>query len=252
MKTKTSFALILALIMAISMSMVAVADPDVDPIVTITSDTGSFTVVQGNTLNLTATSIMANFAQDWQLKEQTWTGATRTGGNEVGDVLNSTAPPTQLQFVSNAQFSAVGLEPGLYSVKYEITVTRLAGNKDGSSYDEVEITVTGDIPVVVDYPAAPAIAARLLRENGVCREVPEVTMFPWLPSYMGPQTDFDGVAKSDAAAYEAAVDDLPYAKRCLLITFPLIVNSPKVSPGSFSGGFLVYVNYEIKHKSRGC
>jgi hypothetical protein len=205
MKTKTSFALILALIMAISMSMVAVADPDVDPIVTITSDTGSFTVVQGNTLNLTATSIMANFAQDWQLKEQTWTGATRTGGNEVGDVLNSTAPPTQLQFVSNAQFSAVGLEPGLYSVKYEITVTRLAGNKDGSSYDEVEITVTGDIPVVVDYPAAPAIAARLLRENGVSGSARGYYV-SMVALYMGPQTDFDGVAKSDAAAYEAAVD----------------------------------------------
>jgi len=84
---------------------------------------------------------------------------------------------------------------------YTLMVSARHGGSTGSDTEVVIVQTT----VVVDYPAAPAIAARLLRENGVSGSARGYYV-SMVALYMGPQTDFDGVAKSDAAAYEEAVD----------------------------------------------
>ncbi len=87
--------------------------------------------------------------------------------------------------------------PGTYTLKIQAK----HGNDWGDDTEIVEVY----LQVVVDYPAAPAIAARLLKANGFGGK----NMGTWVSMvalHMGPETDFDGVHKSNVAAYEAAVD----------------------------------------------
>ncbi|HPS33152.1 MAG TPA: hypothetical protein PKW57_06575 [Anaerolineaceae bacterium] len=87
--------------------------------------------------------------------------------------------------------------PGTYTLKIQA--------KHGNAWGEDTETVEVYLQVIVDYPAAPAVAAKLLKTHGFTGK----NMGSWVSQvalHMGPETDFDGVQKSEVAAYEAAVD----------------------------------------------
>ena len=69
----------------------------------------------------------------------------------------------------------------------------------------VSATYTVDL-ASEDCPAAPAVAARLLREAGLSmKDETTKNYIAQVADHMGPQTDFDGVGKCDLEPYEAAV-----------------------------------------------
>ncbi|UTR11524.1 hypothetical protein MM300_04110 [Evansella sp. LMS18] len=93
-------------------------------------------------------------------------------------------------------------EPGEYSVK----VKGRHGNEWGN--DSEEVIVSTDV-VEVDYPAAPAVANKLLKDAGIGNMLGKgkngINLISSVAHEMGPGTDFHGVEKSDTEAYEAAV-----------------------------------------------
>jgi hypothetical protein len=90
--------------------------------------------------------------------------------------------------------------PGTYDVK----VTARHGGDTG---EDTETVLVEQTVVVLYYPAAPAIAAHYLKSLGVKAGSPTYTnIVSQVARYMGPETDFDGVAKEDAA-YEETVED---------------------------------------------
>lgn len=208
---KKIIAMILVLILVLGFSGIAVLGAAEPPTVTIISDNGLYTVEQGGTLNLTATSVMGTNQHNWRLTAQEWTGATRTGGNVVGDEVYASTPPSgDLTFVSNAVFSAEGKEIGVYEVRYSISVLRLNGNQAASGNDDVSVEVIEvSIPVYVEPMAAPAIAARILKFNGVQPRYGKGknggNFIADVAPAMGPKTTFNGIDKEiwneDAGRY---------------------------------------------------
>jgi hypothetical protein len=89
---------------------------------------------------------------------------------------------------------------------YTIKVTAHVSNDVGS---DVEQVVVSQQTLTADYPAAPAVAAHILKDQGVSARYGSGkkggNYISDVAGHMGPQTDFDGVAKDDVDAYEAAV-----------------------------------------------
>lgn len=90
---------------------------------------------------------------------------------------------------------------------YEVKVTGRHGNEWG---EDSEVVVVSSTMVIVDYPAAPAVANQIIREhmprlsrnqvNFLIREVAHK-----MGDEFGRGTDFNGVPKSDVALYKAEV-----------------------------------------------
>ncbi len=73
--------------------------------------------------------------------------------------------------------------------------------------EDTEEVVVEQTVVVLYYPAAPAIAAHYLQGLGVKAGSPAFkNVVSSVAHHMGPETDFDGVAKEDPA-YEQTVED---------------------------------------------
>jgi hypothetical protein len=92
---------------------------------------------------------------------------------------------------------------GTYTIR--ATLNSIVGQ--GTPSDDVSETVTWqqDTVVVVDYPAAPAVAAKLLNDAGVKAKYSGGNYISDVAHEMDPGTDFRTVPKSNVAAYEAAV-----------------------------------------------
>jgi hypothetical protein len=95
---------------------------------------------------------------------------------------------------------------GTYTLKGTLKTIRGA---DLDLAEEDDLILQLEQEIVVDYPAAPSVAARLLDDAGVSHRygsgknggnhVADVA------NWMGPGTMFDGVSKDDVEAYEDAV-----------------------------------------------
>lgn len=101
-------------------------------------------------------------------------------------------------------FDYTVLAPGTY------TIVALAEHGPASDEDSVAIEIEETRQtVVVDYPAAPAVAADILKEKGVAARYGSGkkggNYISDVAAYMGPQTDFDAVSKSEVEAYRAKV-----------------------------------------------
>jgi hypothetical protein len=100
---------------------------------------------------------------------------------------------------------------GTYNVKVIATIN---GNKTGEDSEIVEVILQGDDggEVIVDYPAAPAIANELLREHGVSHKYGKNGNYiSDVARKMGngatfPDANGEPIEKSDHVAYRAAVD----------------------------------------------
>jgi hypothetical protein len=87
---------------------------------------------------------------------------------------------------------------------YVITVTAKQGRWTG---EDTETVVVEQTVVVLYYPAAPAVAVHYLQDLGVKAGSPTFkNIVSSVARHMGPETDFDGVAKEDPA-YEQTVED---------------------------------------------
>jgi hypothetical protein len=68
----------------------------------------------------------------------------------------------------------------------------------------------GDPPIIIDYKAAPAVAADLLHSEGVNPNYGKGksggNYIADVARFMGPRTDFDGISKSDEDDYRDAVE----------------------------------------------
>jgi hypothetical protein len=203
MKKKTSFAILLTMIMALVVSSMAMAVPAPDVVVTITPysadvDGQRIEVPQGSTQLLTATAVLGS--GNFTFVSDLWTNATRQSGPLAGDTSGS-------QFVSTALFNSAGYAVGdKVTVTYQITVTRGSSEQQyesDSDYAYIEI-IEGTITVEVTPKAAPAVAAAILKYNGVSplmvvgqgRNREQVNMIAAVAHHMGPQTYFNGVPKS--------------------------------------------------------
>jgi hypothetical protein len=101
-----------------------------------------------------------------------------------------------------AAWSATWSIPG--PGNYTITAKVKHVSEEGEATESVSVTT-----LTVDYPAAPAVAAKLLHDAGVNPRYGQGkdggNCISNVALHMGPGTDFDGEEKSDVAAYEAAV-----------------------------------------------
>jgi len=58
-----------------------------------------------------------------------------------------------------------------------------------------------------NYPAAPAVANKILKELGISNRYMGTNLISEVSKLMGPNTEFDGVLKKDAVKYEEAIRD---------------------------------------------
>lgn len=185
MKNKTLVTLLaVVMLFAVVSTVYATA-----PVVNILSPTGTLT------FSSFPQTVPVRFSLTHDANIQSINDATLYVNNvAVGSINPSGAQVTYAEFEIPWNILGVGT--------YQLKVTATHGNDTGQ---DVETVIVAMGVVTVDYPAAPAIAARLLRENGVAgrNRGYYVSM---VALYMGPQTDFAGVAKSNVAAYEAAVN----------------------------------------------
>jgi hypothetical protein len=162
-----------------------------------------------HTANVSATfSNSPNLCQgqgtNWSLKVLD-AGATQIAG-AAGSYIAAGGPPavcaegsSKTETLSNVVFPTAGT----YTIR--ATLNSIVGQ--GTPSDDVSETVTWqqDTVVVVDYPAAPAVAAKLLNDAGVKAKYSGGNYISDVAHEMFPGTDFDGVEKSSVAAYEAKV-----------------------------------------------
>ena len=143
MSKKMVLVLTLVLLLAFSVVSFAATAPTIElnPIGPLTY--ASFP----QTYNVTGTATFSNPLQELQLQID---GTLH--GVALGTITAANSP-------YSFSFPWTITQPGTYEVK----VTGKHGNAWGYDDEEVVVTTT----VVVDFPAAPAIAAELLRENGV-------------------------------------------------------------------------------------
>ncbi len=119
-------------------------------------------------------------------------------GVQEGDAQNPQEANPDAYFDFSLPWTITG--PGTYVVK----VTASHANSTGEDTEEVVVEQT---VVVLCYPAAPAIAAHYLQALGVKAGSPTFkNIVSSVAHHMGPETDFDGVAKEDPA-YEQTVED---------------------------------------------
>jgi hypothetical protein len=188
MKKTLSLVLTLLLIVSLSSTVLAATAPSIslDPIGTL-----NYTSYP-QTYAVTGTATFESPLQNLQLKID---GVKH--GDDLGTITAANSP-------YSFSFDWHILAPGTYTV----TVTGRHGNDWGSDSEEVE--VIGETVVTVDYPAAPAVANRIIRNHYPKLPRKQVNfMISEVAHEMGNEfgrgTDFHGVAKEDAVAYEAAV-----------------------------------------------
>jgi hypothetical protein len=193
-------------------AMVAGAAFAAGPVLTITSPTSTSALtyssfpqtvdVEGTVAYTGGTGGGANLCAVKQLSVT----VTGDGGYEdpIG-YLDDVQSPTQGECPeTSTTWSYIWSIPAAGS--YTITATAKVRSESGTAVEEV---VVYEETVNADYPAAPAVAAKILDEEGVpARYGNGRSGGNWISDvahHMGPQTDFDGVSKSNVAEYEAAV-----------------------------------------------
>ena len=152
---KKGLAIVLTLMLVLSVAGMAFAQPPLNFSTAITPN--ATTVEPGEVVDLTATTSVTHPGEGAQYFSDTWS-------DNVYDVVNASGSGSS--YTSTAKFSSD--TEGIYYVTYSITLK--VGANEGTEGDEAEITVeeiNGVIPIVVECPAAPAIAAHLLQENNV-------------------------------------------------------------------------------------
>lgn len=177
--------------------------------------TGSHEVTSfPHTADVSATfSNAPNLCQTGEMQWALWvlgTDGTTVLASAGGSYMTSGTPPTCAAGTSKVEtLSGVNFPtPGVYTLRGTLkTAGNSAVNEDESG--EVEFTLEIDEPIVLDYPAAPAVANALLKEAGKPNTMGkgrhQTNLIQEVARQMGPATDFNGVAKSDVDAYRNAV-----------------------------------------------
>jgi hypothetical protein len=144
-------------------------------------------------------------------------------GDGVPQYITLIDQPSEFVMLSNDKFNFEA-EWNL-SVEDEFVITVFAWinpDEDGDDDDvlkfEDEITVEviydedengddddDDDNVMDNYPAAPAVANKILKELGISNRYMGTNLISEVAKEMGPNTEFDGVLKTDAVDYELAI-----------------------------------------------
>lgn len=130
-------------------------------------------------------------------------------GTDHGDPVNIGVNNQVVAY--NFSFPWNIVEAGTYDVR---VIAAIQGKKTGDDFETVEVILEGNGggEVIVDYPAAPAIANELLREHNIShRYGKKGNYISDVAQQMGKGASFpdkDGIyiEKSDHEAYRAAVD----------------------------------------------
>lgn len=179
------------------------------------SPTGSHEVTSfPHTADVSATfSNSPNLCQTGEMQWALWvldTDGTTVLASAGGSYATSGTPPTcaagssKVETLSGVNFPTAGV----YTLRGTLqTVGNSAVNDDKTA--EVEFTREIDEPIVLDYPAAPSVANDLLHDAGKSNTIGkgrhQTNLIREVAHQMGPGTDFNGVAKSDVAAYRNAI-----------------------------------------------
>lgn len=167
------------------------------------SVTGSISPPDGSTITAPSTTLTVTFGGEAQ---GTGCGLNTNIKYEVssGTISDVTTSCTDGLWTSTATWS------GYSSGEQTVTVSFL--QKHGQVNDpfthEGSVTATYTVNLeTTDCPAAPAVAARLLRDAGKNMNDEDVKNYiAQVAAHMGPETYFDGVDKCDLDGYEAAVE----------------------------------------------
>lgn len=123
----------------------------------------------------------------------------------VNDTPVHTTVLTGLGNDSSTNFSLPWTISGPDTYNLKVTATR-PNNNTGEAETVVEITELTVPPVVVtECPAAPAVAAKLLKQHNTKPKAAS-NYISQVAKQMGPQTEFNGVGACDKSAYQNAVD----------------------------------------------
>jgi hypothetical protein len=139
---------------------------------------------------------------------------------EIGyleDVASGNATTCSPLTTANWSYPWNVLEPGEYTIR--ATAKVVPSQETGSA--EADVVVLDERTVIASFPAAPAVAARTLAEEGVAarygsgrtggNHIADVAA----EMNKTPGTDFRGVAKKDVADYAEAVHDYLHEKGAL-------------------------------------
>jgi len=181
----------------------------------IFSPTGSHEVTSfPHTANVSATfSNSPNLCQTGEMAWELWVVGTNgttvlksTGGSYVSSGTPKTCPAGTSK--EETLLDVIFPTAGTYTVRGTLKTVGTSAVNDAET-DELEFTLEIDEPIVVDYPAAPAVANDLLKAAGKSNTVGkgkgQINLMQEVAHKMGPGTDFNGVAKSDVTAYRNAV-----------------------------------------------
>lgn len=144
---------------------------------------------------------------DWRL----WvlgTDGTTILADDDGSYVTAGTPPTCAASTSQVETLTGVVFPtaGVYTLRATL---KTAGNQAVNDDETETVNFQLEQTIVVDYPAAPAVANKLLKDAGesnlIGKGKNQTNLIEEVAEYMGPGTDFDGVSKSDVAAYETAV-----------------------------------------------
>jgi hypothetical protein len=193
---KRILASILSLALMLSFTVPALAATDQDKTVTpviVLKTTGP--IYTGGTFELEATTLKhAPDVHDFWIFETVQHGGSRTfDGTNYINTVTLTAPATA----------------GIYTVRYDIKMSN-PGGVEWNGFDTEEINVLIELQLVVENPAAPAVANSILKEAGLSPRYHISgkvygNLISDVAHKMGPGTDFEGVSKDDVEAYKAAV-----------------------------------------------
>ncbi|HSK68668.1 MAG TPA: hypothetical protein VLA21_05350 [Candidatus Limnocylindria bacterium] len=188
----------LALVLVLGLAAAALADTKTAQSVVITVPD---TVYVNEPFQVTAKTLKEGNSLDhstWNLGNFLADGGALVAGSLT---LNAIAP-VDGYYNHNLSLTAPA-NPGTYTFLYTIRMYNNSNEWLGSAED---VLVVLPIQLVVDHPAAPAIAARLLKEAGLKPNYGKnLNYVSAVAAKMGPGTEFCGVAKDQPAAYEAAV-----------------------------------------------
>lgn len=204
-RVKTVFALTVSLLMLSTAAFAGIMfAPTGTQEVTSFPHTADVSATFTNSPNLCQTGEMA--WELWVLGTDGITILASTSGSYVSSGTPATCPAgsSKQETLTNVNFPTAGV----YTLKGTLkTVGNAAVNEDGMA--ELEFTLEIDEPIVVDYPAAPAVANGLLKDAGkstsIGRGRNQINLIQEVAHQMGPGTDFNGIEKSNVAAYRNAV-----------------------------------------------
>lgn len=219
MMKRKLLALFTTIMMVLSFSVMVLGD-QFAPVIVITPDSSEITpilVEQGGFVDLTAETILG--PGNFTFVHGGWMNAEELAGPSVGDTAGD-------RFVSTARFSADNLAIGTkVTVTYFIVVSRGTEvnepyfEADGDAY--IEIIEDRTVIIEVEAKAAPAVAAAILKFNGVDARFGNGrsggNFIADVAHFMGPGTEFAGEPKSilvegkevsNPAYWEAVLDFL--------------------------------------------